>query len=113
MKKMFFVALATLAISAILHSCNKEAVNAESTPTPSSCSTSVFLVPDSLYMNCTGKSIFYNASNGKSYVVNNAIAAIDTIRNGANFKIDFDSIGNFNCSGRIFSLINITCHTKL
>lgn len=112
MKKILAVTFFVITLSAVvLLSCEKTGSDTvTNSSTTSTCRDSAFLFADSIA--CAGKSVFHDYNTNKNIVMANTIPAIDTIVNGADFFITYDSIGTEACLGALLIKANITCYQR-
>ncbi len=101
-----------------LVACSKTAGKQNSTT--ANCTDSAYLLPDSL-LGCattvTGSAnykLFFLTKTHKNLLVpKGTFADIDTVVNGGEYLIDFDSVGIVPLCGVLLTKIDLTCHTKL
>jgi hypothetical protein len=115
MKKMLFLALCIATATTILLVACKKTATTEATTT---CTDSAFLMPDSM-LACSpamssGYKMFYIRATQKDILVaKGTFTDIDTVVNGGNYLINFDSTGTVPMCGAVVTKANLTCHTKL
>lgn len=117
MKKVLlsFICL-SVATTFLLISCQKSSDAARTTTT--TCTDSAYLMPDSL-LGCSSAAMsnykmFYLTKSRKDILVpRGTFTDIDTIVNGADFLINYDSVGTVAFCGAVLTKVNLTCHTKL
>lgn len=103
-------------VTIFLVSCSKTAERQNSTTV--TCTDSAYLLPDSL-LGCaitTGsnyKLFFLRATHKNLLVPKGTFADIDTIVNGGEYLINYDSVGTVPLCGAILTKIDLNCHTKL
>ncbi|MFY7965283.1 MAG: hypothetical protein ACOVO1_10330 [Chitinophagaceae bacterium] len=117
MKKVFFSFLfLTVATTMLLVACSKSSDTQKSTTV--NCTDSAYLLPDSL-LGCaittvSNYKLFYLTATRKNLLVpKGTFTDIDTVVNGGQYLINYDSVGIVPLCGAILTKIDLTCHTKL